>query len=160
MPVRVEFVLTTADAVAPLRRVRIEGPLNAGIHAVSLREENVVLDDGVEYQWSIAIVHDPERRSRDVVAIGTLERVAASSTPDGAEAVFALAERRPVDRALQRVEELIAQSNDDARLRRYRRVIAGSGRTRAGGAIRAQHTGKLTRRFDQSQLLISTYGDQ
>jgi hypothetical protein len=115
-----EFVLTTADAVAPLRRVRIEGPLNAGIHAVSLREENVVLDDGVEYQWSIAIVHDPERRSRDVVAIGTLERVAASSTPDGAEAIFALAERGLWYDALQRVEELIAQSNDDARLREYR----------------------------------------
>lgn len=118
-----EFVLTTADAVAPLRRVRIDGPLGAGIHAVSLRDENVVLDDGVEYQWSVAIVHDPERRSRDVVAIGTLERVAAGSTPDGAEAVFALAERGLWYDALQRVEELIAQSNDDARLREYRAAL-------------------------------------
>src|SRR5512147_2071824 len=118
-----EFVLTTVDAVAPLHRVRIEGPLSAGIHAVSLRDENVVLDDGVEYQWSIAIVHDPERRSRDVVAIGTLERVSATSTPDGAEAVFALAERGLWYDALQQVEELIAQSNDDARLREYRAAL-------------------------------------
>jgi hypothetical protein len=119
-----EFVLTTADAVAPLRRVRIDGPLGAGIHAVSLHDANVLLDDGVEYQWSVAIVHDPERRSRDVVAIGTLERVAAAgSTPDGAEAVFDLAERGLWYDALQRVEELIAQSTDDARLREYRAAL-------------------------------------
>lgn len=118
-----EFVLTTADAIAPLRRVSIDGPLDAGIHAVSLRDQNVVLEDGVEYQWSVAIVHDPERRSRDVVAIGTLERVAARSTPDGAEAVFTLAERGLWYDALQQVEELIAQSTDDARLREYRAAL-------------------------------------
>ncbi len=118
-----EFVLTTADAVAPLRRVRINGPLSAGIHRVSLRDENVVLDDGVEYQWSVAIVRDPERRSRDLVAIGTLERVVASSTPDGAEAVFALAERGLWYDALQQVEEMIAQSSGDARLREYRAAL-------------------------------------
>jgi hypothetical protein len=118
-----EFVLTTADAIAPLRRVRIDGPLGAGIHAVSLRDQDVVLEDGVEYQWSVAIIHDPERRSRDVVAIGTLERVPASSTPDGAEAVFALAERGLWYDALQQVEELIAQSTGDVRLREYRAAL-------------------------------------
>ena len=97
--------------------------MGAGIHAVSLRDTDVVLEDGVEYQWSVAIVHDPERRSRDVVAIGTLERVATSSTPDGAEAVFALAERGLWYDALQQVEELIAQSTGDVRLRDYRAAL-------------------------------------
>lgn len=118
-----EFVLTTADAIAPLQRVRIDGPLGAGIHAVSLRDQNVVLEDGLEYQWSVAIVRDPERRSRDVVAIGTLERVAAGSTPDGAQGVFALAQRGLWYDALQRVEELIAQSTSDVRLREYRAAL-------------------------------------
>ncbi len=118
-----EFVLTSADAVAPLWRIRVEGPLEAGIHAVSLRDQNVELEPGVHYQWSVAIVRDPERRSRDLVAIGTLERVAARSTPDGAEAVFTLAERGLWYDALQQVEELIAQSTDDVRLREYRAAL-------------------------------------
>jgi hypothetical protein len=119
----VELALTSAQAVAPLWRISIEGPLNAGIHAVSLRDHNVVLEDGVEYQWSVAIVRDPDRRSRDLVAIGTLERVAARPTPDGAEAVFSLAERGLWYDALQQIEELIAQSTDDPKLREYRAAL-------------------------------------
>jgi hypothetical protein len=115
-----EFVLTTNDGVAPLWRGRVDGPLRAGIHALSLRDQNVVLEDGVEYQWSVAIVRDPERRSRDVVAIGTLQRVAAVPTPTGTNAVFDLAARGLWYDALQQVEELIAQSSDDATLQEYR----------------------------------------
>lgn len=122
-----EFVLTTPDAVAPLWRARVDGPQKAGIHALSLRDQNVVLQDGVEYQWSVAIVRDPQRRSRDLVTIGTLERVAGESEAtlhgQGADAVFTLAAQGLWYDALQQVEELIEVANDDARLREYRAAL-------------------------------------
>jgi hypothetical protein len=120
-----EFVLTTPAAIAPLWRVRVEGPQTAGIHALSLRDQNVVLENGIEYQWSVAIVRDPQRRSRDLVTIGTLERVAGAATlqANDTDAVFALAAQGFWYDALQQVEELIEVADDDAMLREYRAAL-------------------------------------
>jgi len=69
-----ELVVTAVDAVEPVLKLRTEGAQAAGIHELRLADEGVELEPGREYQWSVAIVRDPERRSRDVVAIATIER--------------------------------------------------------------------------------------
>lgn len=73
-----EFVVTAMDAVEPVLKLRTEGPEASGIHELRLADHGVQLEPGREYQWSVAIVRDPERRSRDVVAVATIERTEGS----------------------------------------------------------------------------------
>jgi hypothetical protein len=69
-----ELVVTAVDAVEPVLKLRTEGLQTAGVHELSRADQGVQLEPGREYQWSVAIVRDPERRSRDVVAVATIER--------------------------------------------------------------------------------------
>jgi len=119
-----EFVLIAADAVAPLWRQRVDGPLTAGIHAIALDRTDVALEPGVEYQWSVAIVRDAARRSRDLVASGTLQRIDVPTPPDEeVDAVFALAAEGLWYDALQQLGDAIATDAASPRLQRYRRAL-------------------------------------
>jgi hypothetical protein len=42
---------------------------------VSLADYGIKLVPGERYIWSIALVFDPKRRSKDVIAMGAIERV-------------------------------------------------------------------------------------
>jgi hypothetical protein len=77
----VRFELTLIDDVSidPLLDVRIDEPGVRGMQRIDLGEHGVDLEPGREYQWSVALVPDPEHRSRDVVATGWIERVAPPS---------------------------------------------------------------------------------
>jgi hypothetical protein len=44
-----------------------------------LAEHGVKLSPGVEYQWVVALITDPENRSRDLVASGMIKRVDPSA---------------------------------------------------------------------------------
>ena len=46
---------------------------------MNLAEHGIRLEKGKQYQWSVALVYDPEHRSKDVVAMGGIERVAPSA---------------------------------------------------------------------------------
>ena len=46
--------------------------IDPGIHSVSLKEFDVVLEEGVEYEWFVAIVVDTVERSGDIVASGII----------------------------------------------------------------------------------------
>ncbi len=71
----VEFVVTRRGAIEPDFRVRRTLTLEPGIHALDLNAEGVALEPGETYQWSVAIVRDPDRRSRDMVGVATVEYV-------------------------------------------------------------------------------------
>jgi hypothetical protein len=80
-----ELVVTRWDAVEPDLRVRRSASMQAGVHAFDLAVEGLELAPGVSYQWSVAIVRDADRRSRDIVAVATLEfDPSATSGPDPA----------------------------------------------------------------------------
>jgi hypothetical protein len=51
----------------------------AGIQALRLADHGVRLKPQVEYQWSVALVKDPEQRSTDVVSSGTIRYVKPSA---------------------------------------------------------------------------------
>jgi hypothetical protein len=119
-----ELTLLANNTVQPLLQVRLPNARAAGIQRLNLAEHNVKLLPGVEYEWVVALVVDPENRSKDVIASGWIERVEPSpslrSRLENAKAedlpsayaeegiwldtlttMSALVEARPKDRALQ-----------------------------------------------------------
>ena len=72
----VEIALIDPDALDPLLEVRLPGGLPEGIHRISLAEHGVELIADRTYEWSVAVVHDPERRSADSFALATIVRIA------------------------------------------------------------------------------------
>ena len=71
----VELTLTLEKDDAPLLEKRLQVPTRAGVQRVRLSDYGVKLIPGERYNWSIALVLDPKRRSKDVIAVGAIERV-------------------------------------------------------------------------------------
>ena len=78
------FTLTSVDAIEPLVEQELSVPKTTGIHRVDLASLGVELEPETEYQWSISIVRDPERRDLDLVDSSYLWRLAAARVPDAA----------------------------------------------------------------------------
>ncbi len=72
----IEFSLTAEDEKVhrPLFETRITPPVQPGVHQIRLADSGVRLEPGKQYQWSVALVCDPEHRSKDIVAMGFIER--------------------------------------------------------------------------------------
>ena len=91
--------ISEAGNPTPLKRWQINAPQQAGFHRIDLAKENVSLVIGPTYEFVVALVQDPRRRSRDVVAIGYVQRVAADPAMDAKLARL---------RRIERVEPLAA----------------------------------------------------
>jgi hypothetical protein len=78
-PHAVNFTLLDPNAIDPILDVTLDGPFTAGFHAVELAAHGGRLEVGTRYEWYVAVVPDPARRSADSVARGTILRV---SEPD------------------------------------------------------------------------------
>lgn len=78
----VELMITREEspraAAKPALEVRLQPPIEKGIHALRLADHGITLEQGVEYRWFVAVVRDPAQRSKDVIAGGTIKRVAES----------------------------------------------------------------------------------
>lgn len=70
-----EFTLNDDHSIKPLMELKVPAS-QPGIHALRL---NYTLQPGVEYQWAIAAVADPNQRASDVIASGTIKRVQPST---------------------------------------------------------------------------------
>jgi hypothetical protein len=75
---RIEIVVADPRRSAPLVEAVVPGD-RAGVQAFDLAQQGVVLEPGVAYEWSVAVVADPAQRSRDVVAGGAVMRVEPSA---------------------------------------------------------------------------------
>jgi hypothetical protein len=71
---RVTVTVIDEEAVDPLLEADLGEITEPGIHALDLAAQDVRLEPGVEYQWSVAEVVDPEQRSADLVTSGTIRR--------------------------------------------------------------------------------------
>src|SRR5262245_16802105 len=121
-----ELTLIDGSSVDPLVDVRLDKP-SAGLQRVRLADLGVELKPGQEYQWSVAAVPDPEDHSKDVVASGWIERVAApddmqarlrAAGPDGAASVYGAAGLwyETLDAACERVRQNPDSDADRQRL--------------------------------------------
>ena len=70
-----ELTLLEDNKVKPILQVLVERSTKAGIQRLKLSEHGVKLTPGVEYQWVVALVTDPNNRSSDLVASGVIKRV-------------------------------------------------------------------------------------
>jgi uncharacterized protein DUF928 len=67
-------------AATPAFELTLQPPIARGVHALSLEQHGVVLKPGVEYQWFVALVGNAAQRSNDVIAGGTIKRVAETDS--------------------------------------------------------------------------------
>ncbi len=92
-----ELTVVDESSIDPMLDRRLELPAAAGLQRIRLSELGVSLEPDQEYQWSVAVVPDPDDHSKDVVASGWVQRVPASDAlseqlaaagPEGAAAVY------------------------------------------------------------------------
>lgn len=74
-----ELTLLQENKVDPLVQVTVEHSTKAGIQRLKLADHGVKLALGVDYQWVVALVSDPDNRSTDLVASGVIKRVEPSA---------------------------------------------------------------------------------
>ena len=73
--VRIEVTLVDDRGEAPLIEYAVAKADGPGVHRIDLGKRAVHLKAGIEYQWSVAVVPNPNERSNDVMAGGVLMRV-------------------------------------------------------------------------------------
>jgi hypothetical protein len=126
----VELTIVDPNATQPLLETRIASPVQRGVHRLRLAEHGVKLATGVAYQWSVAVIPDPTRRSRDILASGTIERVEATGElvqklagVRGEDLVWRYAQAGIWYDALEAVCDLIEGVPGDTTPRRYRAAL-------------------------------------
>lgn len=73
-----ELTLLQENKVKPIVQVTVERSSKAGVQRIKLSDRGVKLSPGVEYQWVVALISDPDNRSTDLVASGVIKRVEPS----------------------------------------------------------------------------------
>jgi hypothetical protein len=77
---RVVITIHDGVSVKPLLEKELRSPERAGIQRVRLSRLGVELAPEVEYEWSIALVRDPNARSKDLISTAYILRVAPPRT--------------------------------------------------------------------------------
>jgi hypothetical protein len=124
-PISTPMVFTLADeGVKPVVETTLTPPFHPGAQKVRLADLGVRLMPGKAYRWYVALVVDPERRSKDILAGGTIERVELSdglaarlSRANKSEAVRLYAEAGLWYDAVSAASDLIEAAPKDAGLR-------------------------------------------
>ena len=123
----VELTLTLEKGDTPLLEKRLPVPTKAGIQRVSLSDYGIKLVPGERYIWSIALVFDPKRRSKDIIAMGAIERVErADMNPEvlaaapTTESFYQFAADGLWYDAVMAISQLIETAPADSALRKHR----------------------------------------
>jgi hypothetical protein len=72
---RIEFTLFGQASDEPEVEAALAAPDRAGIQRIRLADYGVELEQGSEYEWAVTLVVDPEKRSKDVVVTGWIDRI-------------------------------------------------------------------------------------
>ncbi len=126
----VEITLIDDTSIDPLLEKRIDPPVEAGMHSIRLGDTGIRLTKGKRYKWYIALVLDPELRSKDVTAEGLIKRV---ESPPGLQTRLTQARKAEIPNiyaesgmwydALSSLNELIGSTPDDQVLRKKRAFL-------------------------------------
>jgi uncharacterized protein DUF928 len=71
----IELTVMDSQGIKPLLETKLPSPAEPGIQRVRLADYNVHLAPGAAYRWFVAVVPDADRRSKDILAGGAIERV-------------------------------------------------------------------------------------
>jgi hypothetical protein len=73
--IRFKLTMVADGVIEPVFEVNTpKQPSTTGIKRINLREHRVNLKPDVEYQWSVALVVDPDNPSKDIIASGYIRR--------------------------------------------------------------------------------------
>ncbi len=134
-PTTARFEITLIDSddqsiIDPILEVSLEPPDKGGLRRFNLSQHGIELLHGIKYQWSVALIPDLERRSRDLITSGRIERVKpsqglrsrlAGTRPEELPSVFAR-EGYWYD-ALTALSDLLEASPTDPQLRGHRAAL-------------------------------------
>jgi hypothetical protein len=79
---RIDFALIGVDPINPIRETTLEGPFEPGIQRIRLADHDVTLQPGLEYQWFVRVIPNPDQRLYDRVVGGGIQRVEPSAELD------------------------------------------------------------------------------
>jgi len=75
---RIDLTLTDEQTIEPLLELILSPPIKPGVQRIGLADHKIHLAPGVQYHWSVALVPDPEHRSKDIIAAGEIKRIDAT----------------------------------------------------------------------------------
>jgi hypothetical protein len=126
----VELTVVDPRATRPVLEVTMPAPVQPGIHLIRLADHAVKLTPGVAYRWYVAVVPDPDRRSKDILAGGAIERIERPAGLDVKLTQTAKAQLPVVYGeaglwydAVQAISELIDAAPSDPALRKQRSAM-------------------------------------
>ncbi len=76
----IEFTLFEQSSDEPEVEATLAAPSRVGIQRIRLADYGMELKPGSEYEWSVTLIVDPEKRSKDVVVTGWIDRIEHSQT--------------------------------------------------------------------------------
>jgi hypothetical protein len=126
----IEVTVMDLRTSQPVLEARLAAPITPGVHRIRLADHDVRLEPGVPYRWFVTIVPDSDRRSKDILAGGAIERV---EPPEGLAAKLAQARKEETAslyaeagvwyEALTAISDLIESAPNDAVLRKQRATL-------------------------------------
>jgi len=122
----IELTVIDEKGIQPVLETRLAPPTQAGVQRVRLADYGVRLTVGERYQWSIALVLDPEHRSKDITAIGAIKRIKRSEVKStltdvaNTEAPYRYADAGLWYDAVMAISDLIDAAPEDLDLRSQR----------------------------------------
>jgi hypothetical protein len=129
-PLPVEVTVVDPRAAKPLLRVRLSSPPEAGVHRIRLADHGIRLDPDITYRWYVAVVPDANRRAKDFLTGGAIQRVAPDEALQAKLAAAGATQTPSIYAqaglwydALAAVSALIDDAPDDSSPRRMRAAL-------------------------------------
>jgi hypothetical protein len=126
----IELTVMDSQGIKPLLETKLPSPAEPGIQRVRLADYNVHLAPGAAYRWFVAVVSDADRRSKDILAGGAIERVdlqedvkAKLAQASDKEVPFVYAQAGLWYDALKSISDLIDASPQNQELRNERTAL-------------------------------------
>jgi len=128
--VPIEFTLIDEEAINPLIETRLPSPSQAGVQRIRGSDYGIRLSPDKMYRWSIALVLDPDHRSKDILASARIQRALSSEIPnfsigkpDAIQQTFTHAEAGLWYDAIGAISHAISESPEDNRLHQMRGAL-------------------------------------
>jgi len=126
----IEVTVIIEKATQPLLEKRLPLPIEPGIHAIRLTDFNLHLLKAAQYRWFVSLIPDPERRTKDILAGGMIERIELPeavrvklSQASPLNIPYIYAESGIWYDTIMAISELIEANPNDMNLRRQRAAL-------------------------------------
>jgi len=126
----IEVTIIEDQAIYPLLEKQISVPIQPGINRIRLADYGISLSPGEQYRWFIAAIPAADRRSKDIIAGGFIERIEVSESlrvrlfqADQLNIPHLYAESGIWYDTIMAISELIEANPNDMNLRKQRAAL-------------------------------------